>query len=58
MLTNTNDYLQALELIKKEIARTRARAVRTVNSELICMYWRIGAECICQLKNGPQGLRW
>ena len=42
MLANTDDYFTLLEEIKAEISTTRARAVTRVNSELICMYWRIG----------------
>lgn len=46
MLANTPDYLDALNQIKDEIRNTRTRAARTVNSELICMYWRIGSELL------------
>ncbi len=42
MLVNTQEYLKTLEQVKEEIKRTRVRAVRTVNEELVCMYWRIG----------------
>lgn len=44
MLANTPDYVDVLEQIKSDIRNTRARAVRTINGELICMYWRIGKE--------------
>lgn len=43
MLENGSEYLLVLSQVKEEIAQTRARAVSRVNSELICMYWRIGA---------------
>lgn len=43
MLENGSDYLQVLSQVKREIAQTRTHAARCVNSELICMYWRIGA---------------
>ena len=42
MLANTDDYFTLLEEIKAEISTTRARVVTHVNSELICMYWRVG----------------
>ena len=44
MLMDTNEYITFLESIKAEITQTRARAVGKVNSELICLYWRIGSE--------------
>lgn len=44
MLANSSDYLETLDQIKRDIAETRTRAVCKVNSELICMYWRIGTE--------------
>lgn len=43
MLENGSEYLQALNQVKQEISQTRVRAVSRVNSELICMYWRIGS---------------
>lgn len=36
------DYGVLLESIKREIAGSRVRAARAVNTELIGMYWRIG----------------
>lgn len=42
MLENGSEYLQVLDQVKREIAQARVRAVGRVNSELICMYWRIG----------------
>lgn len=42
MLENGSEYLQVLDKVKREIVQTRARTVSHVNSELICMYWRIG----------------
>ncbi len=35
-------YEPLLEAVKAEIASARLRAARTVNNELIGMYWRIG----------------
>ncbi len=43
MLVNSCDYLAFLESVKLDIAQTRSRAVASVNRELVCMYWRIGA---------------
>ncbi len=43
MLANNENYLRIVELVKSEIAQTRHRALTRVNSDLICMYWRIGA---------------
>lgn len=36
------DYVQLLDAVKREVAVSRARAARVVNTELIGMYWRIG----------------
>jgi hypothetical protein len=36
------DYGVLLESVKREIAGSRVRAARAVNTELIGMYWRIG----------------
>lgn len=42
MLANTREYLDVLERVKQDIARTRAEVVMAANVELVCMYWRIG----------------
>ena len=42
LLFNDADCMNALERIKREISGVRSRAVLAVNSEIICMYWRIG----------------
>lgn len=42
MLMNNSEYAEVLDRIKRDIVETRAKAVSKVNSELICMYWRIG----------------
>ena len=42
LLCNDASYMETLEHIKREISGSRARAVLAVNSEVICMYWRIG----------------
>lgn len=44
MLANTNEYMNVLNQIKKDISQARARAARAVNSELVIMHWRIGNE--------------
>ena len=43
MLFGDAEYIRVLDDIKTEIAQSRARAVLSVNSEMICMYWRIGS---------------
>lgn len=42
LLMSNKDYIALFDTVKKDIASTRARAVRTVNSDVILMYWRIG----------------
>ncbi len=42
LLVSNKDYIALLDTIKRDIASTRARAVRAVNSDVILMYWRIG----------------
>lgn len=42
LLCNDAGYMETLERIKREISGSRARAVLAVNSEIVCMYWRIG----------------
>lgn len=46
-LTENNDYINFLNAIKSEIQSARIRASKTVNKELILLYWRIG-EAIVQ----------
>lgn len=41
-LANDAEYLRTLSEVKRELAMSRSRAAFAVNSELICMYWRIG----------------
>lgn len=43
MLMNSSEYVEVLCQVKQHIAKTRSRAASKANSELICMYWRIGA---------------
>ncbi len=42
MLANSDDYFESLEAIKAEIVQSRIRATLKANSELICMFWRVG----------------
>lgn len=42
MLINENDYLQTIQKIKEEIKSSQYRAIKTVNKELILLYWNIG----------------
>lgn len=42
LLVNDESYFASLEQIKREIVQSRSRAMLAANSELICMYWRIG----------------
>lgn len=42
LLKNEEGYFQTLASIKDEIKHTRSRVALAANSELICMYWRIG----------------
>lgn len=42
MLANGEEYLGVLEAVKREISVSRQRVVLTANSELVCLYWRIG----------------
>lgn len=39
---NEAAYFETLDTIKGEIAQSRTKAMLAANSELICMYWRIG----------------
>ena len=42
LLRNDASYMETLERVKREISGARSRAVLAVNSEVVCMYWRIG----------------
>ena len=42
LLCNDASYMETLERVKREISGARSRAVLAVNSEVVCMYWRIG----------------
>lgn len=52
MLANNEEYLHVLECVKREVSRSRHRAMLSANSELVCMYWRIGAEINVHLEWG------
>ncbi|MEE4355863.1 MAG: PDDEXK nuclease domain-containing protein [Desulfococcaceae bacterium] len=41
-LFNDNDYISFLKTVKSEIQSARIRAAKTVNRELISLYWKIG----------------
>ncbi|WP_302390844.1 PDDEXK nuclease domain-containing protein [Eggerthella sinensis] len=43
MLANSDEYMDVLERAKREIAESRQRAVTSANTELVLLYWRIGA---------------
>lgn len=40
------DYMGLLESLKARVRQTRMRAQRTVNAELIGLYWGIGREIL------------
>lgn len=42
LMAHDEAYFETLGLIKREITNSRARVALAANSELICMYWRIG----------------
>lgn len=42
LMVHDEAYFETLSLIKREISSSRTRAALAANSELICMYWRIG----------------
>lgn len=42
LLENEDDYFEIVSEIKRQIGNSRSRAVLAVNSEIVCMYWRIG----------------
>ena len=39
-----SDYSKLLQSVKRQIQESRIRAYRTVNKELIQLYWNIGKE--------------
>ncbi|MBN4069854.1 MAG: hypothetical protein COA82_11380 [Alkaliphilus sp.] len=41
---NRNDYIELLEVVKKQIVSARIRASKAVNKELITLYWNLGRE--------------
>ncbi len=41
-LSENNDYIDFLKVIKSEIQSARIRASKTVNRELVLLYWKIG----------------
>lgn len=43
MLASSSEYVEILNRLKEDIRASRNRAVQSVNSELVCLYWRIGA---------------
>ena len=49
MLANTREYLDVLERVKQDIARTQAKAALRASAELIRLYWRIGCEINARL---------
>ena len=52
MLANTREYLDVLERVKQDIARTQAKAALRASAELIRLYWRIGCEINARLDWG------
>lgn len=42
MLDNNNEYLETIESVKQEIAKSRYKATASVNKELIILYYNIG----------------
>ena len=42
MLMNSNEYLDLVQMIKREIRQAQYKAVLSVNKELIMLYYRIG----------------
>lgn len=43
MLPNNDEYFAVLETVKEQIRAAQHRAVLAVNSELVELYWNIGA---------------
>ena len=52
MLTNTNDYFEVLENIKKQIKSAQYKAVLSVNREQIVLHWNIGQVLSANAKYG------
>lgn len=48
-------YGALLEQITSEVRVARLRAARTVNSELLALYWRIGRLILIRQENEPWG---
>lgn len=48
-------YGDLLEQITSEVQVTRLRAARTVNTELLALYWRIGRLILIRQENEPRG---
>lgn len=44
--TNSNEYLDLLNIIKDRVKISQIKAHLSVNQELICMYWHIGKEIL------------
>ena len=53
---NDAEYFEILDSIKSEISQSRTKAMLAVNSELICMYWRIGNTIALQAQWGNKYL--
>ena len=43
LMVNDEQYRSLVDAVRRDISTTRTRSVRMVNSEVICMYWRIGS---------------
>lgn len=41
-----DDYRQTLEALKQRVLQSQVQAQRTVNTELIQLYWSIGKEIL------------
>jgi len=39
MLINENDYFQTMQVIKEQIQSSQYKAIKSVNKELILLYW-------------------
>lgn len=51
------EYAKTLADLKKQIQETRLRAITIVNTELICLYWKIGAVISEKEKKGGWGAK-
>lgn len=51
-LLASDEYMEVLEGVKGEIARSRHRALMSVNEELLKTYWRIGARVNAHIEWG------